>query len=629
MQNKGLNKISHCILLLFFVMFFSNLAFGASCQNGYLKPGVWKVSNGVLENSEFIVGADGSFTWSKFAISVPMTCTELGKTYSTTYTIDDEINDMDCQGGLTIEQDYSFSQYGSSTNWSVSINGNFDSSSKMSGQLEATVGQGTSISVCSGSTSFQWQADGPVPNISVSPTSHDFGQVGLNKTSPTASFEITNIGGGTDNLELGSLNLTGTDSALFQLGGDCNNNSLAVSGTCNFTVSFTPDSLGDKSAKVEIPSNDNDEPLVSIDLTGQGQPNLKWSFETGWAVGESSPAMGADGTIYVGGNYLDAINQDGSQKWQFKGGITVTSPAIGKDGTIYVASYDNCLYAVKPDGSQKWRTYLSSSRLSPPAIGADGTIYVGNYYLYAVNPDGSVKWSFETSWICSSLAIGADGTIYAGTQDYYLYAINRDGSLKWRFKTGKNVYSSPSISSDGTIYAGSADGHLYAINPDGSQKWRFAAEANVGSSPIIGSDGTIYVGSSDTHLYAINQDGSLKWRFKTGGGVEAAPAIGLDGTIFIGSRDYKFYAIYPDGSQKWSFKTGYELKSSPTIGQDGTIYFGSKDKNLYAISGLSGGPADTDWPMYMHDKMHTGRVGNLEMNNINVLPIMLLLLLNQ
>jgi len=32
-----------------------------------------------------------------------------------------------------------------------------------------------------------------------------------------------------------------------------------------------------------------------------------------------------------------------------------SSPAIGSDGTIYVGSYDSNLYAINPDGSLKWK----------------------------------------------------------------------------------------------------------------------------------------------------------------------------------------------------------------------------------------------------------------------------------
>ena len=75
-----------------------------------------------------------------------------------------------------------------------------------------------------------------------------------------------------------------------------------------------------------------------------------WSFRFGGSDVYSSPAVGSNGTIYVGSddNNLYAINPDGSKKWVFKTrGSVPSSPTIGSDGTIYVASEDGYLYAIK------------------------------------------------------------------------------------------------------------------------------------------------------------------------------------------------------------------------------------------------------------------------------------------
>jgi hypothetical protein len=198
------------------------------------------------------------------------------------------------------------------------------------------------------------------------------------------------------------------------------------------------------------------------------------------------------------------------QKWSFTvGGVVWSSPAIGADGTIYVGSDDNNLYAINPDGSLKWSVTTGFWVVSSPAIGADGTIYVGSCdgNLYAINPEGSQKWSFTTGdSVYSSPAIGADGTIYVGSKDNKLYAINPDGTQKWSFTTGDDVWSSPAIGAKGTIYVGSDDTKLYAINPDGTQKWSFTTGYYVESSPAIGADGTIYVGSNDNNLYAFTEE---------------------------------------------------------------------------------------------------------------------------
>ena len=77
-----------------------------------------------------------------------------------------------------------------------------------------------------------------------------------------------------------------------------------------------------------------------------------WEFETGGYV-ESSPAIGSDGTVYVGSldKKLYAINgKTGVKLWEFETGSWVTSsPAIGSGDTVYVGSWDKKLYAIKTD----------------------------------------------------------------------------------------------------------------------------------------------------------------------------------------------------------------------------------------------------------------------------------------
>jgi outer membrane protein assembly factor BamB len=82
------------------------------------------------------------------------------------------------------------------------------------------------------------------------------------------------------------------------------------------------------------------------------QAKFLWEFETGGAL-SSSPAIGSDGTVYVGSddNKLYAINgKSGVKRWEFETGFHVSSsPAIGSDGTLYVGSVDYKLYAIKTD----------------------------------------------------------------------------------------------------------------------------------------------------------------------------------------------------------------------------------------------------------------------------------------
>ena len=245
-----------------------------------------------------------------------------------------------------------------------------------------------------------------------------------------------------------------------------------------------------------------------------------------------------------GGDYGD-VCLAGRKKWEFAtGGNIVSSPAVGTDGTVYVGSSDKKLYAINPDGTEKWAFPTGGEIYSSPAIDADGVIYVsctGSYEqsyvgrLYAINPDGSQKWEFTRSGRgkYSTAAIGADGTVYAGSEH---------------------------VGSDGNT-----NGNLYAINPDGTEKWVFWVSDLLGgmsfSSPTIGTDGAIYIsyvgivgiGNYAGGLYAINQDGTRKWYFheyQYSQGYFSA-AIGADGTVFASRDGGSMLAIDPDGLLKW------------------------------------------------------------------------------
>ena len=93
----------------------------------------------------------------------------------------------------------------------------------------------------------------------------------------------------------------------------------------------------------------------------------------------------------------------GSQKWSFTAGDEIrSSPAIGTDGTIYVGSSDRKLYAINPDGSQKWSFTAGDAIVSSPAfrephtfVGSDGAT------LYAMDSAMATrKWTFlpATCW---------------------------------------------------------------------------------------------------------------------------------------------------------------------------------------------------------------------------------------
>jgi outer membrane protein assembly factor BamB len=102
-----------------------------------------------------------------------------------------------------------------------------------------------------------------------------------------------------------------------------------------------------------------------------------------WKLGISGPgcgsaAIGEDGIIYYGGDKFYAIYPDGTIKWSFDlGGASTghSSPALSADGTIYINA-GGSLIALNCDGTEKWHKTVKGDG-SSPIIAEDGTVYVG------------------------------------------------------------------------------------------------------------------------------------------------------------------------------------------------------------------------------------------------------------
>jgi outer membrane protein assembly factor BamB len=404
--------------------------------------------------------------------------------------------------------------------------------------------------------------------------------------------------------------------------------------------------------------------LIFANTTLAQTPGTKlWEATLGNHV-FSSPAIGRDGTIYVGASmgdlsaassngFLYAISPQGTTNWFVKTfGDLRASPAIGEDGTIYAASFFGNLYSFSAYGTTNWsiptagptyRSYIAAT----PAIGADGAIYVYVFsgydprfgyrdQLYSVSPNGTTNWvatlgtvqgTSQASSVVnySSPAIGPDGTIYAASRNRTLFAISPRGTTNWVFAfppwtpaATPIVFSSPAVGADGTVYIGSADGSLYAIDRWGRKKWAYLTGGPVECSPVLASD-TVCFGSLDQSIYGVDLQGKVRWQEPLVG-TSASLALASDGTAYIeGVASSAFYALDANHSNLWSFPFAGSIEvSSPALGSNGTIYFGAGGK-LYALSGTVG-PLDSPWPMRHHDPRHSGRAAQKRLETIGPVP---------
>ncbi len=327
-------------------------------------------------------------------------------------------------------------------------------------------------------------------------------------------------------------------------------------------------------------------------------PRFQWSYATGGAV-DSSPAVGSDGTVYVGSEdaNLYAVGSRGSLQWSFAtGGELSSSPAITGTGTVYIGSWDNALYAVdRAAGAAQW-SYLTGDRVhSSPALGTDGALYFGSYdaRLYALDSGGSLRWTYATgSGIHSSPAVGGAGRIAFGSRDNRVYLLNSNGTLLWSYATGGAVNSSPALGTDGSVFVGSDDLYLYRLRSDGAFGWSFRTLGNVRTSPDRLRRGRLLRRVQDRlsprfrrHPQGVVRDGRR---------ILSSPALDALGRVYLGSGDGSFYILDSTGALLWSYVAAGAIESSPGLSSDGRAHFGSGDNNVYAVNSRLDAHPDAD-----------------------------------
>lgn len=328
-----------------------------------------------------------------------------------------------------------------------------------------------------------------------------------------------------------------------------------------------------------VPSGALDWPMFHGDRqhtgsTPAGAPydaQVAWSFDTAGEILYASPAVGADGTIYIGNGERQffAFNPIGDTLWTFEGSgnFRYSTPAIAPDHSIYVGGADGLLYALNPDGRLRWTYTAGGGIKTSPNLAADGTIYFGadDGKLYALYPNGSLRWTFATAdTVRCSPAIGPDGTIFFGSDDQYFYAVWPSGIQRWRVATGGAIrYCSPAVSAAGVVYFGSYDGFLYAVSGLQQFLWAYPTQHVLRSSPAIGADGRIYVGAGSS-LLALTPAGTLDWAYSTEGTVSSSPVCFEDDSVIaFGCDDGVFYCVHQDGSTDWTYAVGSPILSSP------------------------------------------------------------------
>ena len=394
-----------------------------------------------------------------------------------------------------------------------------------------------------------------------------------------------------------------------------------------------------------------------------GDLDLSWG--SGLAIqGEifSSPAIGPTGTVIFGtrsGDPLSGtesgkvyfINPDGTRKTDpFTGPDWIdSSPAVSADGRIYIGCWNNQLYALEDQtGSVVWQFNcnagdaqfgdLEGAVVATPAIGPDGTIYIGstNGRMFAIGQDGSKDWHYETDPdLLRSIYAGAilntsGDTLYFGDNDGKFHALNADTGLKrWTysvpvehdlsFRPGERaIYSAAALDSNGNVFFTCANGYLYMLSPTGTLLNSYSVSDSILNPPVIDAENRVYFSSRDTYLYCVQQDTqgvlSILWEALVGDVLYSSAVIDDLGNIIVAA--YSGSSISGDSTTVHAFDASGQAQwvtaSVPTINDASLnlapvrdLYLGGYDGKMYKFEGTA--PlATAGWPRNGANRRQTG-----------------------
>ncbi len=215
------------------------------------------------------------------------------------------------------------------------------------------------------------------PDIAVSPSSYDFGNVKV-QTTATRTFTVSNTG--TGSLTVDTISISGADFALSA--DNCSNTKVAPASNCTVQVALTPASAGSKTATLTIPSSDPDENPVTVGLSGTGVVPALPDLYGAWSNVTKTVTAVRKGVSYAVSGTFTATN----------GGTKSASNVAVK---FYLSSDGTYNTGDQLVGNYKYRTIATGSSRATTVRFTSTSDPTGKYFIAVIDPSNSIAESNE------------------------------------------------------------------------------------------------------------------------------------------------------------------------------------------------------------------------------------------
>lgn len=383
------------------------------------------------------------------------------------------------------------------------------------------------------------------------------------------TFKVKNRG--TSDLTLSDLVIEGDNPLAFQVTATPSSTTLAPGCSTTFTVTFTPASVGDRTAMLHIPSNDPDTADFDVEIQGMG---VLESISPATTVGSSFATL--NGIVDPDGASVVAYFRYGTSTSYT--GVTTSFNVIGNNAATPVA--------------------FNLAGL------AKGTTY---HYQLVLNIGGNLYYSLDQTFTTSAAAsppawhsaqvTGLTDPNLGNAASGFRTGVARDSLNLYYFKgTDNNVWCvywtgsawvQSQLSSDGNVgdwlafgtsykllcYQG-VDGNLCSVYHNGSQ-WVTVQLGTPPSGITVAGDvvvdngwNIVYYRGSDSRVYAVQWNGSAWVHTGLGGTATIKGNLAVDPTSHL---------IYYQGTdnhlwcEQWAGGAWHQVKLTTTANVAGSV----------------------------------------------------------
>jgi len=405
--------------------------------------------------------------------------------------------------------------------------------------------------------------------------------------------------------------------------------------------------------------DDGGNPGKLLDAGSLDVTRFKWTFTApdGFHI-VASPAIGRDGTVYVGTadpsttakGTLYAVSPDGHERWKMDAGAVEVSPAVGADAGgyehVFVAGADGVgtgnMWALDSRDGGVLRVCDGTVRpVAAPAISTTSfngtpfdtaTMGGSNKALYAFRPDIGDASAFCLATLSPLATVPSGNVVVSGSRFFVPGSSSAEidwadfGATGW---TGPNSIATTTtpgtLALSGSRFLYSMAAGVGAIGTDGSAFDQSTLSGAPSFGPVIASDTKGYVGASAGLVNVPLANLSNSSLLTPGAGGKASPVLGEGNWLFV-SAGSGFQAWQQGGpSFEWQASdAGISAADVPlsidctrddagtAIPAPGVVYVKSGSTSLTAIVVDSHGIDITaPWPKYQHDPRNTGNVDTL------------------